>query len=173
MRSFFSGILGGAVLVTIIIIITMTSFEFHSYKIVNASRCDTTYNNVAKVKLLKELEKEGVLLTPQEYTSNIASYYNTLITILIFLFILFSFLSYFHLKFLAKEQLQEQVLKIFEDKIKDSKQMEKIIIEAFAGKADDKYASIESVEALNEKIENFLQDNYDEEESNDENVTVK
>lgn len=154
MKSFYSGMLGGAILLAIIIVIIMFSMPFHTFNVQiinprNVDSIDTKYTN--KIELIKQMQNEGILLTPQEYTSNIVSYYNTAITILVFLFILFSFLSYFHLKFLSNEQ----ILKIFEEKIQDSKKMEEIIVSAFSGKADDKYETIERVEILRDRLEEF------------------
>jgi hypothetical protein len=150
MKSFISGMFGGAVMLAIIVLICLFSLNLHKYNvgIINPKQSDSlTINN--KVDFINQLHKDGTILTPQEYTSNVVSYYNTAITLLVFLFILFSFVSYFHLKFASKEE----IIKILEEKMKDSKQMENIIMEAISGKADDKYATIESVELLKQQIE--------------------
>jgi hypothetical protein len=151
MKPFLSGVFGGAVLIAIIVLICVFSLNLHSYhvSILNPKQLDSLTTNSNRIELINKLHIEGSVLTPQEYTNNIVSYYNTAITLLVFLFILFSFVSYFHLKFVSNEQ----IIKILGEKMKDSKEMEKIIMEAISGKADDKYATIESVEALKQMIE--------------------
>jgi hypothetical protein len=176
MKSFFSGLLGGILLISIALIFVF-SMKFHVYnvQIINPKLIDSIDNYNNKIQLIKEMQRDGVLLTPQEYTSNIASYYNTAIAILVFLFILFSIVSYFHLKSSSKEQIQELTLKIFEEKIRDSKEVGQIIMDTFAGKADDKYASLEDVEDLRERLykyENVLSgSSYDEDNIEDKKIT--
>lgn len=174
MRSFFSGMLGGAVIITIIVLIGIFSTNLHVYnvQIINPKNIDSVDKYVNKIALIKEMQKDGILLTPQEYTSNVISYYNTAITILIFLFILFSFISYFHLKFISKEQIQ----KIFEEKIKDSKEMEQVIMNAFVGKADDKYETIDRVDGMRERLdkcEKSISSMFDEEDSIKDQTIIK
>jgi amino acid transporter len=163
MKSFLSGVFGGAVLITIIALICIFSLKLHAYNvsILNPNQLDSLTINAKRIELINELHREGAVLTPQEYTNNIVSYYNTAITLLVFLFILFSFVSYFHLKFVSNEQ----IIKILGEKMKDSKEMEKIIMEAISGKADDKYATIESVEALKQLIEVDSEEKQLEEQS--------
>ena len=151
MKAFLSGMFGGAVLTAIIVLICIFSLNLHTYNVsvLNPKQLDSLEIDANKIEFINRLHTEGTILTPQEYTNNIVSYYNTAITLLVFLFILFSFVSYFHLKFVSNEQ----IIKILNEKMKDSKEMEKIIMEAISGKADDKYATIESVEAVRQLIE--------------------
>lgn len=147
---------------------------WHTYhiQIINPEQVESINKYVDKVMLIKEMQRDGILLTPQEYTNNIVSYYNTAITLLVFLFILFSFLSYFHLKFLSKEQIK----KILEETIQDSKTMEKIIMDTFAGKADDKYETRENVDSLRDIVEEhgkLLRSVEQDEELLDEKVIKK
>jgi hypothetical protein len=173
MKPFFSGILGGAVIITIVALFFIFSSNLFIYnvQIINPINVDSVHKYVNKIELIKEMQKDGILLTPQEYTSNIVSYYNTAITLLVFFFILFSFIGYFHLKFVSKEQIQV----IFEEKIKDSKEMEKVIMNAFAGKADDKYETIENVDDLRERMdtcEKTLASKFDEDDEQDDETII-
>jgi hypothetical protein len=163
MKSFFTGMLGGITIISIILLFFLFSSHFYTYKlmIINPNRIDSLEKYQDKIHLIKDLQKDNLILTPQEYADNVVSYYNTAFTILIFLFILFSFVSYFHLKFLSKEQIH----KTLEDSLKDSKKFEEIIMSAFAGKADDKYATQEQFDELNNKIET-LRFNEDEPNNN-------
>jgi amino acid transporter len=172
MKAFVSGMLGGAVLLGIVTLICLFSLNLHLYNvaILKPKLNDSINIQKNKVELIQDLHNEGTILTPQEYTNNIVSYYNTSITLLVFLFILFSFISYFHLKFLSNEQIN----KALEEKIKDSKEMERIIMEAFAGKADGKYESIENVDSLRDIIDEMGKRldarNYDDEEIRDQKI---
>lgn len=151
--------------------------KFHVYniQIINPKLVDSIDNYNDKVQLIKEMQREGILLTPQEYTSNIASYYNTAIAILVFMFVLFSIISYFHLWSSSKEQIQELTLKIFEEKIRDSKEVEQIIMGTFAGKTDDRYVSVEDFETIKERFlkyeEALSNSNYDEDNIKDKKIT--
>lgn len=100
---------------------------------------DTTISNIMsfevkeKLKEIEELKAKGVLLTPQEYTAHIESFYNSIITILVALLAVFSLVTYFHLRFLAKEEVQNQV----KDFVKSSPEVKQIIQENIGGKIDD------------------------------------
>lgn len=176
MKSFFSGLLGGIFLISLVLILIF-SMKFHVYniQIINPKLVDSIDNYNDKVQLIKEMQREGILLTPQEYTSNIASYYNTAIAILVFMFVLFSIISYFHLWSSSKEQIQELTLKIFEEKIRDSKEVEQIIMGTFAGKTDDRYVSVEDFETIKERFlkyeEALSNSNYDEDNIKDKKIT--
>lgn len=141
---------GGAVLIGIVTLICVFSLNLHTYNVmlVNNQQTNLTLDK-SKIELIKELQKDKIILTPQEYTNNIASYYNTAITLLVFLFIIFSFISYFHLKFLSKEQ----ITKALDERIRDSKELERIIIEAFSGKADERYETIENIQVLRDLVD--------------------
>jgi hypothetical protein len=162
MKSFLSGAFGGAVMIAIVVLICVFSLKLHAYNvsILNPTQLDSLTLETNRIELIQELHREGSVMTPQEYANNIVSYYNTAITLLVFLFILFSFISYFHLKFVSKEE----IIKILGEKMKDSKEMEKIIMEAISGKADDKYATIESVDDLKKHIDQANQAEKEEEE---------
>ena len=85
------------------------------------------------MKEIEELKSKGVLLTPQEYTAHIESFYNNIIAILIALLAVFSLVTYFHLRFLAKDEIQKQV----KDVLKSSIEIKQIIQDNIDGKIDD------------------------------------
>jgi hypothetical protein len=148
---FLSGLLGGLLIFAVLIMLSIFAFNIHTYniRIINSKAVDSLEFKTDKINLMKEMEKEGILLTPQEFTNNIVTYYNTAITILIFLFILFSIIGYFQLRVLSIEQVQKSL----EQGLKDSKKFQEIIMEAISGKADDKYATIESLDMLRQQWE--------------------
>lgn len=170
MKSFLAGIVGGAVFISIIALVCIFSLNLHSYKVkvINPKIVESQNSDTAKTELINQLLDDGVILTPQDYTSNIASYYNTAITLLVFLFIIFSFIGYFHLKFISKEQIH----KALEEKLKDSKSMQTLLEEAFIGVADDKYARLDILERI-EELENELDKLKQANEPKDEQVIPK
>ena len=73
---------------------------------------------MTKLETVKELEARGILLTPQEYMANIASHYNTIITFLIALFVVFSFIGYFAIRTQSKKDIQDKLDDMLDDSIK-------------------------------------------------------
>ena len=59
------------------------------------------------IEVLKDLESKGILMSPSEYTSHIASYYNTLIGFLIGLFAVFTFGSIYSIKYASQKEIEE------------------------------------------------------------------
>ncbi len=56
------------------------------------------------IEMLKDLESKGVLLSPSEYTSHIADYYNALIAFLLGLFAIFTFGAIYSIKYTSKKR---------------------------------------------------------------------
>lgn len=145
MKSFLSGIIGGCLTIVLCICISLCvhkqSQVFNPIHIVtsNYEVNDTTISNITsfevkeKLKEIEELKSKGVLLTPQEYTAHIESFYNNIIAILIALLAVFSLVTYFHLRFLAKDEIQKQV----KDVLKSSIEIKQIIQDNIDGKIDD------------------------------------
>lgn len=61
----------------------------------------------SRIEVLKDLENKGLLLTPGEYTSHISSYYSTLVTFLIGLFVLFTVGSIYSIKITSKKEIED------------------------------------------------------------------
>ncbi len=156
-----TGLLGGCisiVLVTLAVLLLHKQQQiFNPVYIVTTQYevNDTTINNIqsfeVKEKLaeIKKLNEKGVLLTPQEYTSHIETFYNNIIAVLVALLAIFSLVTYFHLKFIAKEEVQVQV----KDLIKNSPEIQRIIDENINGKIDDAiYDTIDESMATKEDL---------------------
>lgn len=145
MKSFLSGILGGCLTIILCICISLCVHKqsqiFNPIHVVttNYEVNDTTISNLKsfevneKLKEIEMLKAKGVLLTPQEYTAHIESFYNNIIVILVALLGVFSLATYLHLRFLAKDEIQKQVKEV----IKYSPEIEKIIQENIDGKISD------------------------------------
>lgn len=145
MKNFISGVIGGCLTILLCVCVSLIvhkqSQVFNPIHIVtsNYEVNDTAISNIMsfevkeKLKEIEELKAKGVLLTPQEYTAHIESFYNSIITILVALLAVFSLVTYFHLRFLAKEEVQNQV----KDFVKSSPEVKQIIQENIGGKIDD------------------------------------
>lgn len=170
-KAFLSGLIGGIVVFAILVVLSLFIFNLHSYKIgvLNPAQVDTALYKTDKVALMQELEKKGIILTPQEFTNNIVSYYNAAITILVFLFILFSVISYFQIKVISTKQVQESL----EQGLKDSISLRELLIKAFSGQADDKYSTKDELQEIKDQINDILDEIYAEKELNGKSVAKK
>jgi hypothetical protein len=142
----FSGGLGTFIL----IIVTLVSLRIYDYvpiSILNPTNmCDNL--GVDKMNLIRELSQKGLLLTPEEYTNHILGYYNSIITLLIASFVVFSFIGYFSIKSRIKEQIQETL----NDMLRDSKTFQNTILSNINGRIEDDFVQKIEYEALLEKV---------------------
>lgn len=127
-------------------IYTMTSSD--SLKIVSA-----------KVKLLQEMESKGILLTPQEYTSQISGFYSTIITFLIALFVVFTFIGYYSIRMFAKSDIKKIIDELIDDSIEFNERTTnaiktKIVADFVPNEEfeDYKKEQKETIRVINEKI---------------------
>lgn len=93
---------------------------------------------------LFELHNQGKILTTSEFASNITGYYNTLVSVLVGLFILFSIFGYFALNEKFKKELEDKeqelesrLLDIVKDKLSDSKTLQTSIINQIRSEIED------------------------------------
>ena len=97
--------------------------------------------------------EKGVISTPQEYTSHISTFYNNIIAVLIALLAIFSIVTYLHFKFLAKEEVQNQV----KDLIRNSPEIQRIISENVSGKIEDViYSELNDSIVTKKNIKNYI-----------------
>ena len=165
-----SGFAGG-LFVAGIIIVLLCCCKLHDYSpiyILNNSKSvmatDSMYIKAAKhdrvstisekVKLLKELETKGILLTPNEYTSQISSYYNTIITFLIALFAIFSFIGYFSIRLASKHDVQNTINELMDDSVQFRNRTTESIITIFS----DSFVSKEELEDVKRELELSIED---------------
>lgn len=126
--------------------------------------------------IIEELRKQKVLLTPNEFTSNLGTYYNTLISILLCLFTFFSLISYFTVKNTAKNEVKEALLEIekksneldhiikqevhtiLDEMLRDSKMMQDKLDQSITGLINDALGeTIDAIPAL-EKYNDLIKD---------------
>ena len=105
-------------------------------------------DNVSQTNLpnndLRSLCEQGKILTTSEFASNITGYYNTLVSVLVGLFILFSIFGYYALneKFNKeleekKQGLEEQLEIVVKDKLSDSVKLRSVIINQLISEVED------------------------------------
>lgn len=160
MKAILSGFIGSLLMTALMCLFLFycMGYDHIPVKIIN-HKVDSTM--CSKLDVIHELEAKGIILTPQEYTNNISNYYNTIITILVALFILFSFVTYTHLKYIAEEQIQERLKKL----LTTSSEVKDIIKGTISGFADEQYVKREDLESyVDEQIQNISKriDNFEE-----------
>ena len=160
-----TGLLGGCITVIVVFIIILISHKQQQifnpvyivtsqYK-VNNPILNNIKNNEVKDKLaeVERLNEKGVILTPQEYTSHISTFYNNIIAVLIALLAIFSIVTYLHFKFLAKEEVQNQV----KDLMRNSPEIQRIISENVSGKIEDViYSELNDSIVTKKNIKNYI-----------------
>lgn len=140
----------GGLLVFIFLLMALIIFGAYDYapvQILNPTKLNHCLEN-DKIALIKELTKNGTLLSPSEYTSHIISYYNSIIMLLVGLFVIFSFIGYFSLKSKMKEQIQESLIEM----LRDSKEFDKTISENIMGRVTNEFVPNEIFEEINAEI---------------------
>lgn len=163
------GLIGGiaAIALVIILLVVFRCFDYSPIYILNSDKLAAMSafmqnDSVAMTKLetIKELEIKGILLTPQEYTSNISSYYNALISFLIALFIIFSFIGYFSIRLASKKDIQDKLDDMLDDSIKfrtaTVNSVLEVIGDTFATKEEQRNAIEELHEEMREETEASL-----------------
>jgi hypothetical protein len=129
-----SGLIGSSILILILLSITtwLKPFNYQAVYIVNPKTVTNPSRTEAltcnQIAVLKDLENKGILLTPQEYTSQISDYYSTLVAFLIGLFVLFTIGSIYGISITSKKEIEESKQNIKEElkeslagEIRDSK----------------------------------------------------
>ena len=90
-----------------------------------------------KIKQMEDLYNKGVFLTPQEYTNNIISFYNTIIVLLICLLTSFSILSLVQINQLVKSKVDSLVREELLHLLKDEEFSKQYITNNIIGLIDD------------------------------------
>lgn len=123
--------------------------------------------------LFEKLKEQRVILTPHEYTSQLGSYYNSLIAVLVGLFVIFSLVSFFSMKGIAKNEvkeaqleldkksaeidqvIKEEIKKILDEMLRDSKLMQEKLDKSITGLINDALEDTKNNFPTNETFENL------------------
>lgn len=170
----------GALVVILFLLTACVFFEPFQYKPVYIMNPQRVVDSIAvkgdsltcaHIEVLKDLEDKGLLLTPSEYTSQISSYYSTLVAFLIGLFVLFTIGSIYSIRITSKkeiedakgdlddreskikEALKENIQKSLSELLKDSISFNENVVTAIYGRIEDEIVTRKDIE----NIENRLQ----------------
>ncbi len=189
-KSAFYGGLLGAILIVIIgfVIFTFMSNPFEekpilleydvtSFELKEGVTKNDSIRRLELIDLFSELKSKNIILTPQEYTSQLGNYYSTLIAVLIGLFVAFTLFSVFSIRGLAKneaiqaqleldkreEKINAKVITYIKGSLKellaDSVSMQNIINTTITGKAEDIVkAEMRTLQELQETVSSLAGD---------------
>lgn len=174
-----SGMIGAAILLIIVFAITawLKPFNYQAVYIVNpetviADSLQTDILTCNQITVLKDLEKKGVLLTPQEYTSHISSYYSTLVAFLIGLFVLFTVGSIYGTRITsrremeeAKDEIRKELKKSLADELKDSKTFYENIVSDILGRIEDDIVTKSDKEQIDKNLDDIVHKQVEIEEN--------
>ena len=201
-----SGIVGAAVIILGIVVITsfVTPINYAPIYLLNPEKA-LTYNDslvidsvkCVHIEVLRDLESEGVLLNPSEYTSHITDYYNSLIAILLGLFAIFTFGTIYSIKSASKKEiddiktdienhkvrtnaeLKQNIVGALSELMRDSISFKDTCINALYGRIEDEILRHEDKEAIDNrilKLESDIKllfeayDNLEEEKSSNQEI---
>lgn len=149
---FYAGCIGG-IIVVVFLLIALILLQVHNFIPVKIINSDIILaENIKKITSLQDLKETGIILTPAEYTNNLASYYNTFITLIIALLAAFSYFTYSISKKTVEEQVQEEVKKELLEMMRDSKAFETSVLGTLYGKISQEYATQESLQELRNEL---------------------
>ncbi len=174
-----SGIVGAAVIILVIVVITsfVTPINYAPIYLLNPEKA-LTYNDslvidsvkCVHIEVLRDLESKGVLLNPSEYTSHITDYYNSLIAILLGLFAIFTFGTIYSIKSASKKEiddiktdienhkvrtnaeLKQNIVGALSELMRDSISFKDTCINALYGRIEDEILRHEDKEAIDNRI---------------------
>lgn len=127
---------------------------------------------------IHNLYEQGKILTTSEFASNITGYYNTLVSVLVGLFILFSIFGYFTLNEKFKKELEEKekgleerLEKVVEKELSDSLILQRTIIKELQSSVEDWVISKDDALGIKNDVDKIKHDIESLYELNDELIT--
>lgn len=179
MKNIIGGILGSIIIILVIIVVVtfIAPINYAPIYLLNPEKTLSMQDSLAidsikclHIEVLKDLESKGVLLNPDEYTSHIADYYNSLIALLLGLFVLFTIGSIYSLKSAYKKEfddinsniegfknqvkaeLKKDIVDSLNELMRDSISFKDSCINALYGRIEDAFISHDEKEIIDERI---------------------
>jgi len=164
-NNILAGMIGALFIALVLVGITvwLKPFDYQAVYIVNPKvavvdslKSDTLTCN--QISVLKDMENKGILLTPQEYTSRISDYYNTLITVLVALFVLFTIGTLWGFRFTSRkeiEEAQENIKRDLANELKDSKAFYENIVKDILGRIEDDIVTKEDKNLVDRNLDDI------------------
>jgi len=168
-----AGVISAAVvaLVIIVVITFISPINYAPIYLLNPENALSYNDSIAMdsikclhIEMLKDLESKGVLLSPSEYTSHIADYYNALIAFLLGLFAIFTFGTIYSIKYTSKKEIDEIKADIEDHKSNIEAELKNGIIESLRELMRDSISFKETcINALYGRIEDEILRHEDKE----------
>ena len=179
LSNILAGMVGALFIALVLIWITVwvKPFDYKAVYIINpemtvTDSLKTETLTCNQISILKDLENKGILLTPHEYTSQISSYYSTLVAFLIGLFVLFTVGSIIGIRLTsrkeieeAKDDLREKLKLSLANELKDSKTFNESIINDILGRIEDDLITKTDKELIDKNIDDITHKQIDLEEN--------
>jgi len=174
-----SGFIGALILILVLfaIMVWIKPFNYQAFYIVNpevvtSDSLKTNSLTCSHISVLRDLENKGVLLTPQEYTSHISSYYSTLVAFLIGLFVMFTIGSIYGIRVTSRREIEEtrdrmkeELKSSLAEELKDSKSFYENIISDILGRLEDDLITKADKELIDKNIDDITHRQIDLEEN--------
>lgn len=167
------GIISAAVVILVIIVVItfISPINYAPIYLLNPENALSYNDSIAMdsikclhIEMLKDLESKGVLLSPSEYTSHIADYYNALIAFLLGLFAIFTFGTIYSIKYTSKKEIDEIKADIDDHKSNIEAELKNGIIESLRELMRDSISFKETcINALYGRIEDEILRHEDKE----------
>lgn len=141
-----------------VICVWIQPFDYTPVLITNSETIYTDNLTGRHLYILNNLREKGVLLTPQEYTSRISEYYNTIITVLVALHVLFTVGTLWGFRFISRKEIEEAQEKIKKDlinELKDSKEFYREIKQEIVGEIVDDIVTKEDQSSILKNLEDL------------------
>lgn len=169
-----SGIVGGIVVVLFLIAACTfwKPFNYAGVLLVNpVHQTDSLRSSPDRLEVLNDLRDQGVLLTPEEYTSRLGDYYNTLVAFMAVMFVFFTIVSFYNIKDSAKNEIESRILALHEEQrqleakladrirdytislMNDSKSFNDAVLTALKGESEDELVTKKDIAFIGNKVE--------------------
>lgn len=161
-----AGIISAAIIILVIIVVItfISPINYAPIYLLNPENALSYNDSIAvdsikclHIEMLQDLESKGVLLSPSEYTSHIADYYNVLIAFLLGLFAIFTFGTIYSIKAASKKEIDDIKADINNHKSTIEAELKNGIIESLRELMRDSISFKETcINALYEKIKDEI-----------------
>lgn len=174
-----AGVISAAVVILVIIVVItfISPINYAPIYLLNPENALSYNDSIAMdsikclhIEMLKDLESKGILLSPSEYTSHIADYYNALIAFLLGLFAIFTFGTIYSIKYTSKKEIDEikadiddhksnieaelknGIIESLRELMRDSISFKETCINALYGRIEDEILRHEDKEVIDNRI---------------------
>lgn len=182
--SFLLGVAGGLLVVLLVIaaLVFLRPFNYQPLLILNTS-ADSLLN--CQKASIANLRTANIILTPQEYTSQLSNFYNTLVAFLIGLFVIFTLINVWYIKKMShfeienlEGNLKNKLSQELKDSIEDSFSFTDRLTTKITSQVNDDlinsfHETIDQINDKTEKLEKKINDLLDEQKNTTNSVIDK